>query len=241
MLAGIYGWWNLTRATRNDKKMTIKYDTGDKPLPQQVNLWVSADGGLFMRASADAKSKIVIIIPNGTQLTAIKTEGDWYQVSYMNKTGWVNKAYVTTQAPAQDPTKDWKTFQNSANSYSVRYPTDWVVQDYGANPASNSASYVAFGTQLPASLDPNNLPPVIVRIVNGGADAVAGPYKSASGSTATATTISGLPGTVYTYTASSGVQMTAYVVAKGAQTYVIEETGGYADQLQKMVSSLNLG
>lgn len=237
-----YGWWSLSKATKKDQgKISIKYDTGDKPLPQQVSIWINADGGLFMRAEANSKSKILILIPNSTQLTALEDQEGWYKVSYMNKTGWVSKQYVTTTAPAEDPTKSWKTYQNTANSYSLRYPTDWVVQDYGANPASNSTSYVAFGPQLPASLDPNNLPPVIVRIVSGSADAAAASYKSASGSTAATTTVSGLSGTVYTYTASSGVQMTAYVVAKGPVTYVIEETGGYADQLQKIVSSLSLG
>jgi hypothetical protein len=242
VLAGAIGWWSLARSTKNDKgKIAIKYDTGDKPLPQKVLLWINADGGLNVRSEANSKSKIIILVPNGTQLEALETKDDWYKITYMGKTGWVSKQYVTLTAPAEDPTKAWKTYQNNAQNYALRYPTDWVAQDYGANPATNSSSYIAFGPQLPATMDPSNPPPVIVRIVPGGADAAAATYKASAGSVATPATIAGLAGTSYTYTASSGVQMTAYVVAKGAQTFIIEETGGYADQLQKIVTSLSLG
>lgn len=242
VIAAGYGWWSISRATKNDQgKMQIKYDTGDKPLPQVVSLWINADGGLNLRTEADPKSKILILIPNGTQLTALETKDNWYKVSYMSKTGWVAKQYVSLIAPAEDPTKGWKTYQNTQANYSLRYPTDWVVQDYGANPSTGSTSYIAFGPQLGASLDPANLPPVMVRIVAGTADQAAQNYKSATGSTAAASTVSGLAATTYTYTASSGVQMTATVVAKGPQVFVIEETGGYSDQLTKMVASLLLG
>jgi hypothetical protein len=242
ILLGGLGWWSLSKATKNSsKKIEVKYDTGDKPLPQAESIWINADGGLFMRQDANAKSKIVIIIPNGTQLTVIEKNGTWYKVSYMNKTGWVSNQYVVATAPAQDPTKAWKTYQNAANNYSLRYPTEWVTQDYGPNPASGSTSYVAFGPLLAPALDPNNLPPVIIRVSSATADAAAASYKAASGSIATPATVSGLPATVYTYTAGSGVQMTAYIVAKGPRTFIIEENGGYADQLQKIIGSLSLG
>jgi hypothetical protein len=116
-----------------------------------------------------------------------------------------------------------------------------VTQDYGANPASSSLSYVAFGPQLPAALDPSVLPPVIVRVTSQTKEQAENQYKTASNSIAEPASISGLTGTKYTYNASSGTQMTAFIVAKGAQTFVIEETGGYSDELSKIIASLNLG
>lgn len=239
---GIYGVLNLSRlAPAKDDKMEIKFETGDRPLPQEIPIWITADGGLFMRKEPNSKAEILSTIPNGTKLSALETQGDWYKVSYMNKSGWVNKSYVTTQAPAESPTKGWNTFTNKAFSYSITYPTGWVAQDYGANPATSSQSYVGFGPQLAPQLNPSLLPPVIIRITSDSKEKVEKQYKSAQNSVSEAATVSGLAGTKFTYNASSGTQMTAYVVAKGAQTFILEETGGYADELGKMIGSLTLG
>lgn len=242
VLLGAYGVLSLSRIMPKvgDKK-EIKYETGDQPLPQTTTLWVTADGGLRMRANPDAKAALVSLIPNGTQLTATEIQGDWYKVTYQDKEGWVNKGYVTTQAPAEDPTKNWKVFTNKSFGYSLRYPAEWVAQDYGANPASGSQSYVGFGLQLAPSLDPSLLPPVIVRITGDSQSSVENHYKAASNSIAEAVTVSGLAGTKYIYNAATGVQMTAYVIPKSAQVVIIEESGGYSDELLKIIGTLTLG
>jgi len=239
---GIYGILNLSRlAPAKDDKKEIKFETGDRPLPQEISIWITADGGLFMRKDPNPKAEILSTIPNGTKLSAIETQGDWYKVSYMNKSGWVNKSYVTTQAPIEDPTKSWNSFANKAFGYSARYPKEWVVQDYGANPATNSQSYVGFGPQLAPQLNPNILPPIIIRLTSAPKEQVETSFKSAQNSISEPATVSGLSGTKYTYNASSGTQMTSYVVARGALMFIIEETGGYSDELSKMIGSLTLG
>jgi len=242
ILFGAYGVLSLSRLSpkAGDKK-DITFETGDKPLPAKTQLWVTAEGGLNMRENPDAKSKILILIPFGTKLESDETQGDWYRVTYMDKAGWVNKKYVTTQAPTQSPTTGWKNFQNKSFGYSVQYPTDWVVQDYGANPATNSQSYVGFGPQLAPQLNPSALPPVILRVMQGTKEQAEASYKSSSGAVAEPATVSGLAATKYTFTSSSGAQMTAYIVPKGALTYIIEETGGYTDELGKMIGGLSLG
>lgn len=239
---GIYGVLNLYRlAPAKEDKKDITFETGDRPLPQTLSIWVTADGGLFMRKDPNSKAEILSTIPNGTQLSAQETQGDWYKVSYMDKTGWVNKNYVTTAAPAESPTKNWNTFSNKAFGYSVRYPAGWVAQDYGANPATSSQSYVGFGPQLAPQLNPSLLPPVIIRVTSDTKEKTEAQYKTAANSVAEAVTVSSLAGTKYTYNASSGTQMTAYVVPKGTQIYIIEETGGYSDEVGKMIASLTLG
>jgi SH3-like domain-containing protein len=241
VLVAIYGVLNLSRiVTGGSKKQELKYETGDRPLPQKISLWVVADGGLKLRETPDSKGKIIILIPNGTQLTAEEVRDDWYKVVYMDKTGWVSKNYITTQAPAEDPTKNWKSYQNKSFYYSLRYPIDWVAQDYGANPASESVSYVGFGPQLGAALDPNNVPPVIVRVTTKSAEAVEAGYKPMAGFVAEAATISSLPSKKCTFSSSSGVQITVYIVAKGSQTYIFEDTGGYSEELSKILASVIL-
>lgn len=235
-----FAGYNLYRVLPiKNQKMEIKYETGDRPLPQVTALWVTADGGLYLREESQPKGKILILIPNGTKLEATEVKDDWYKVTYMEKTGWVSKNYVTTQAPAEEPTKNWNTYTDKNYSYSVRYPKDWVYVDYGENPATNSKSYIAFGQQLAPQLDPINLPPVILRVSNESAEKINGDYNSRGG-TAEAVTVSTLSGTRYTYNSSSGIQMTAYVVARGTVTFIIEETGGYSDDLGRLVGTINL-
>jgi hypothetical protein len=241
ILLGTFGVIYIIRIIpKKEDKAEIKLETGDRPLPQVTPLWVTAEGGLIMRESADKGSKQLILIPNGTILSATEIQGDWYKVTYMDKTGWVNKGYVTTQAPAEDPTKNWNTFANKSFGYTLRYPKEWVAQDYGANPASNSQSYVGFGPQLSAVLDPTLLPPVIIRVTGQTKEQVEASYVGAANSIAEVATVSAMPATKYTYNASSGTQMTAYVIAKGALTIVVEETGGYSDELVKIIASINL-
>lgn len=239
---GAYGVVSLSRLTpTNQEKKEIKLETGDRPLPQKIEIWVTADGGLFMRKEPNSKAEILKTIPNGTKLEALETQGEWYKVSYMNQTGWVNKGYVTTKIPAEDPIKNWNTYQNRSLNYSVRYPSEWVAQDYGANPATNSQNYVGFGPQLSPQLNPSVLPPVIVRVTGDSKEKAESSFKNSQNSISEPVTVSGIAGTKFTYNASSGTQMTAYVVSKGSLTFIIEETGGYSDELGKMIGSLNIG
>lgn len=241
IFAGTFGVIYLTRIMpKEEDKQSIVIETGDRPLPGTIKLWVTADGGLVMREGPDKGSKQLLLIPNGTELSATELSGDWYKVTYMDKSGWVNKGYVTTTAPAEDPTKSWNTFTNKGFGYTLRYPAEWVAQDYGANPATSSTSYVGFGPQLGAALDPVLAPPVIVRVTASTKEEAEKKYKTASNSIAEPATVSGLAGTKYTFNASSGTQMTAYVVSRGANTMIFEETGGYSDELLRMIASLNL-
>jgi hypothetical protein len=241
IVIGVFGVIYLTRIIpKEEDKQSIKLETGDRPLPSTISLWVNADGGLVMREGPDKGAKQLLLIPNGTQLAATELSGDWYKITYMDKTGWVNKGYVTTTAPAEDPTKAWNSFSNKGFGYTLRYPKEWVAQDYGANPASNSLNYVGFGPQLGATLDPVLLPPVIVRVTAQTKEQAEDVYKKSANVVTEAATISGLAGSKFTFNASSGTQMTAYVVAKGSQIIIIEETGGYSDELVKIIASLNL-
>lgn len=241
ILVGAFGVIFITRVIpKEEDKKEIVLETGDRPLPQVTNLWVTADGGLIMREGPDKGSKQLLLIPNGTQLSATELSGDWYKITYMDKTGWVNKGYVTTTPPAEDPTKDWNNFSNKNFGYTLRYPKEWVAQDYGANPASGSQSYVGFGLQLSATLDPVLLPPVIIRITDKTKEQTDEYYTKTANVIAESATVSGLAASKYIYNASSGTQMTAYIVARGATTIIIEETGGYQDELTKIIASLNL-
>lgn len=237
---GGYGVYNLTKIAPA-KKEEVRYDsTGDQPLPQKLMLWVKADGGLYQREEPNSKAKIIKLIPDGTQLEADETQGDWYKVTYQDKSGWIHKSFTTTEAPAEDPTKNWSNFKNPSFGYSLRFPKDWVSQDYGANPASGAVSYVAFGAQLSPTLDPQMLPPVIVKVTQKPQVEVETMYKGYKDSVSEATTAAGLAAVKFTYNSESGTQMTAYVLTKGANVFIFEDSGGFSEELAGIVASLNL-
>ncbi|MBW6431750.1 SH3 domain-containing protein, partial [Patescibacteria group bacterium] len=153
---GLYGIFNLTKlAPAKEDKKELVLDTGDKPLPEEIKLWINAPGGLNMRSEPNTKSEILKIIPDGTELVALELSGDWYKISYDGKTGWVHKDYVRTFKDDEAPeiAADWANYKNATFGYGVSYPKDWVTKDYGANEAAKLLSYVGFGLQLSNTID----------------------------------------------------------------------------------------
>ena len=51
---------------------------------------------LNLRKSASTKSASWLVIPKNTTLTILKTSGNWSQVSFKAKTGWVSNDYLST-------------------------------------------------------------------------------------------------------------------------------------------------
>lgn len=239
-LFGVYGVFNLIRlAPSEDDKQELVLDTGDRPLPEELKIWIEAPGGLNMRSEPNTNSKILKIIPDGTELVSLEMSGEWYKVSYDEKVGWVHRDFVRTfKEEIKENTNDnWKSYNNSVHNYTVSHPEDWVNKDYGSNEAANLLSYVGFGLQLADSLNPAVLPPIVIKITTDKKDAVDELYSKKSEVKSSSVTISQKKANQYIYIASSGVQMTAYIVSDGANTYILEESGGYADELEKMVRS----
>lgn len=240
---GLYGVFNLTRlAPAKEDKKELVLDTGDKPLPEEIKLWIDSPGGLNMRSEPNTESEIIKIIPNGTELVALELSGEWYKISYDGKTGWVNKEYVRTFKEGEVPEKetDWLSYKNNTYGYGISYPKDWVTKDYGANEAAKLLSYVGFGLQLSNTIDSASLPPIVIKVTSDSKSVVEASYKSKMDSNLEEVDISGIKGSKYTYTASSGVQMTAYIVTKGVRTYILEESGGYSDEMAKMLKEFRL-
>lgn len=242
VLMGAYGILTLSHlAPGSDEKEDLVYQTGDQPLPEKITIYINAEGGLNMRSEPNTTSQILKIIPDKTQLTAEEIQGEWYKVVYDGKTGWVNEKYITkSSTEAVKPTAGWQAYQNTSFGYSLNYPTDWVKMDYGANQASSLESYVGFGMQLSDEIDPNIAPPIVVKVTKDAKTVVDANYAKKTSVVSSKATISGVAATKYVYTASSGVQMTTYVVSGNGYTYILEESGGYADELTKLVGTFKI-
>ncbi|MDD3679051.1 MAG: SH3 domain-containing protein [Patescibacteria group bacterium] len=242
VLFGLYGALNLVRlAPKEEERQDLVFDTGDRPLPEEIKIWINAKGGLNMRSEPSKESQIVKIIPNGTELTAIELSGDWYKVSYDGKIGWVHRDFIKTfkEEESNNLSGDWKSYKSAAYSFNVKYPKDWVYLSYGANTAANLLDYIAFGLQLSDQLDPAILPPIVVKVTSDSDSVVMDLYNKKTESKKEPVTISSKNSVKYTYISSSGVQMTAFVVSSGKYTYILEESGGYADELNEMAKGFN--
>lgn len=67
-----------------------------------VHAVVSNSGGLNLRASASWSGTVIKTLPNGTPLDVLATNGDWFKVSALGRTGYVHSERVTlTGAPSK--------------------------------------------------------------------------------------------------------------------------------------------
>jgi len=238
VLLGVYGVLNLSRLVPDeDQKQDLVLSTGDRPLPEEMKIWINAKGGLNLRELPDGNSKIIAIIPNGTELVSTKLSGDWYEVKFEGKTGWVHRDYVKNFKEEDVPQKDdWKVYRSPNYGYTASYPKDWVYLSYGANKAAGLLDYVAFGLQLSDELDPNRLPPIAIKVTSDSNSVVTSLYKKKTDVVYEKSKIAGIDGFKYVFIAESGVQMTAYIVSGDSYTYILQESGGYASELERMVS-----
>lgn len=52
--------------------------------------------GLNLRAGPESSSELIVVLAEGTTVSATTTQGDWRQVSVGERTGWVKTAYLTS-------------------------------------------------------------------------------------------------------------------------------------------------
>jgi len=242
---GFYYMNNFKKAASSTTTAAVaKVETGDRPLKENTVIYINADGGLSLRATHNASSQRLLLIPNGTKLDSIEELDGWYHVSYNGKDGWIAKQYTTTQAPAADPAKDWQLY-TAASGYKIKYQPGWKVQDYSANDSLKSASLVAFSNQdLPATVPTGSefIAPITVNVSTKTAADIASSFTSIAGVTAEDIAIAGLTGKKYTYTSpSTNTQMVSVVLSSGIKTFIFTDGGGYTDDLLKMLNTFTIG
>ena len=94
------GW---THAARH---RLINYDSADREGGDSMaaEYIVRAQGGLRQRKTPGGT--YMQMIPDGTRLAALKTQGDWTQVSYEGFTGWVSAVHLADADEATEAPKE---------------------------------------------------------------------------------------------------------------------------------------
>ena len=225
------------------KKQEVKVETGDRPLKKTITIYINADGGLSLRKERSSKSERLALIPNKSKLEAIEELDGWYKVNYNGKEGWIAKEYTITQAPPEDPAKNWSSYTNPTYGYKLKYPLGWKYQDYGLNEANKSLSLVAFSNQdLPTTVPQGSefIAPVTVQVSGKSIDEANKELATISGMVAEKISVGNIPATKYTYMSlSSNTQVTTIVFSTGGKTFIFNEGGGYAEDMLKIANTFS--
>lgn len=124
LLLGAFGGYLYFKNTNKPKEETKSEVKTEEPKKEETkkDVYVTADGGLNMRENPDKNAKVLVLIPNGTKLTVLEEQGDWYKVEYDGKTGWIMKDYVSEDNPLAYTNDDYGfqlTFPEKWSSYKV--------------------------------------------------------------------------------------------------------------------------
>ncbi len=95
-----------------------------EPEKNYDKVYVTAAEGLNLREEASTSSLVVLLLPVGTELKVISTQGDWYFVEAQTK-GFVNKEFVSSSKPA---TGTLLTFTNSDSPFKFLYPDLYTIK-----------------------------------------------------------------------------------------------------------------
>ena len=240
---GFYTFQKMKLADSSTAESNVQ--TGDRPLAQSQVVYVTgADGGLSLRKEADKSSQRLAYVPNKTKLETQEELNGWYKVTYNGKIGWISKEYTTTQAPPEDPQKSW-SYCVTKYGYKIKYPLGWKYQDYGAFPVAQTVGLVAFSSQeLPKTIPAGSdfIAPITVEVTSRSLSEANKSFSSISGVVVEPVTINGIAATKYTYTSVlSNTQMTGLVLSSKGKTMVLNEGGGYSEDLLKMANTISIG
>lgn len=112
------GWWWLSRkapGVQEQRTETVKETP--KETKKTENRYVNVAEGLNLRKEPDPKAEVLVIMPFGTKLEVLETQGDWIKTTYKEKTGWCMLTYTTEINPL--------VYKNPTYGFSITFPETW--------------------------------------------------------------------------------------------------------------------
>ena len=107
---------------------------------QSEKVYVTAAEGLNLREEASTDSLIKLLLPKGTQLQVISTQGDWYFVEAQTK-GFVKAEFVSKTKPTDTTLL---TFVNDQSPFKFLYPDLYKI---ALTKADNTTTYSFTGNE----------------------------------------------------------------------------------------------
>ena len=88
------------KETADAKKKNKKKKKAKKYSSSVISVGIVADDGVNLRKKASTSSNILTTLDKGTSVSILAKKGDWYQVSYNGKKGYMSADYVTSKTSA---------------------------------------------------------------------------------------------------------------------------------------------
>jgi SpoIID/LytB domain protein len=125
------------------------------PAPAAAKAKVTTESGsLNMRKSASSGAVVIRTIPQNAIVTVVKKSGDWTQVTYEGKTGFVMTKYLTFLSEATPtPKPSASPSQGAATPTPTPTPTATPTPTPTPKPTSTPASNIAFVNTTSGSLN----------------------------------------------------------------------------------------
>ena len=89
------------KSTSSKEKIegNIDLDNNNQTETTPKYVYVNTSDGLNLRESPDPNSQVIMVVPDKAQLTLVKEDSQWDQVTYNGQTGYVYASFVTTALP----------------------------------------------------------------------------------------------------------------------------------------------
>lgn len=133
------GWWWLNKKTP-EKQETVQETATEKPaetkepVVAKKYVYVNVAEGLNLRKEPNVTAEILVIMPFGTKLEVLETQGDWIKTTYQDKTGWCMTGYTSQTSPL--------IYKNSDYGLSITFPETWSTYKlFPADPYGATAAY----------------------------------------------------------------------------------------------------
>ena len=103
-----------------------------------INISLAANTGTInvdvanLRETADANSKILEQIPSKQEVEIMGEQGDWYNVSYKNMTGYISKELVTVNSDSKTTEEKNNVNENSTNENTTSEDEKKVTENANA-------------------------------------------------------------------------------------------------------------
>lgn len=120
IMGGLY-LYEKKRAPKEEPKTedttAPEEEAEEKPVVTQKTVYVTVAEGLNLRKEPSSTSEKLTVIPFGTKLEVLATQGTWYKTTYNSLTGWVDSTYTGTTSPL--------IYKNTKYGFEVTLPATW--------------------------------------------------------------------------------------------------------------------
>lgn len=149
VLGGVYYYLNFYKKKADTPAPTENTEVTEEPVSEEPAVeetgfvYIISDVGLNLREKADAKSKVLIIIPYGTKVEVLAEKTGWINTSYDGKKGWVSAEFTSPS----DPT----VYINKTYGFKLKFPLTWPGYKFFETTLSGSDALAVYYVALPTT------------------------------------------------------------------------------------------